>query len=68
MRMPRKQFDVTTQASVQKDYPVLSQNYATNDRMLRYKRIKDFFHGYILCNQEMWTIIKRTHLLPAFCY
>ena len=35
--------DVTTQTSIQKDNPVLSRNYSTNDRMLRYKRIKDFF-------------------------
>ena len=35
--------DVTTQASIQKDNPVLSRNYSTNNRMLRYKRIKDFF-------------------------
>ena len=35
--------DVTMQASIQKDNPVLSRNYSTIDRMLRYKRIKDFF-------------------------
>ena len=35
--------DVTTQASIQKDNPILSGNYSTNDRMLRYKWIKDFF-------------------------
>ena len=35
--------DVTTQASIQNEDPVLSRNYSTNDRMLRYKRIKDFF-------------------------
>ena len=34
--------DVTTQASIRKDNPVVSRNYSTNDRMLRYKRIKDF--------------------------
>ena len=31
--------DVTTQTSIRKDNPVLSRNYSTNDRMLRYKRI-----------------------------
>ena len=35
--------DVTTQASFRKDNPILSRNYSTNDRMLRYNRIKDFF-------------------------
>ena len=35
--------DVTTQTSTRTDDPTLSMNYSTNDRMLRYKRIKDFF-------------------------
>ena len=35
--------DVTTQMSTQTDDPTLSRNYSTNDGMLRYKRIKDFF-------------------------
>ena len=35
--------DFTTQASIRKDNPVLSRNYSTNDRMLGYKRIKNFF-------------------------
>ena len=39
----KRTIDVTTQTSVRKDDPVLSRNYATNDRMLRYKRIKEFF-------------------------
>ena len=33
----------TTQMSTKTDDPTLSRNYSTNDRMLRYKRIKDFF-------------------------
>ena len=39
----QRTIDVTTQMSIQTDDPVLSRNYSTNDRMLRYKRIKDFF-------------------------
>ena len=35
--------DVTTQMSTRTGDPTLSRNYSTNDRMLRYKRIKDFF-------------------------
>ena len=35
--------DVTTQTSTRTDDATLSRNYSTNDRMLRYKRIKDFF-------------------------
>ena len=35
--------DVTMQTSIRTDDPTLSRNYSTNDRMLRYKRIKDFF-------------------------
>ena len=39
----QRTIDVTTQMSIQTDGPTLSRNYSTNDRMLRYKRIKDFF-------------------------
>ena len=39
----QRTIDVTTQTSIWTDDPVLSRNYSTNDRMLRYKRIKDFF-------------------------
>ena len=39
----QRTIDVTTQMSTQTDDPSLSRNYSTNDRMLRYKRIKDFF-------------------------
>ena len=35
--------DVTTQTSTRTDDPTLSRNYSTNDRMLRYKRIKEYF-------------------------
>ena len=39
----QRTIDVTTQTSIQTDDPALSKNYSTNDRMLRYKRIKDLF-------------------------
>ena len=39
----QRTIDVTTQMSTQTDDPTQSRNYSTNDRMLRYKRIKDFF-------------------------
>ena len=39
----QRTIDVTTQMSIQTDDPTLSRNYSTNDRVLRYKRIKDFF-------------------------
>ena len=39
----QRTIDVTTQTSIRTDDPVLSRNYSTNDRMLRYKRIKDLF-------------------------
>ena len=35
--------DVTTQMSTRTDDPTLSRNYSSNDSMLRYKKIKDFF-------------------------
>ena len=39
----QRTIDVTTQTSIRTDDPVLSRKYSTNDRMLRYKRIKDLF-------------------------
>ena len=39
----QRTIDITTQMSIQTDDPVLSRNNSINDRMLRYKRIKDFF-------------------------
>ena len=39
----QRTIDVTTQMSIRTDDTTLSRNYSTNDRMLRYKRIKDFF-------------------------
>ena len=39
----QRTIDVTTQTSTQTDDPTLSRNYSTNDRMRRYKRIKDYF-------------------------
>jgi hypothetical protein len=35
--------DVTSQKSTRKDNPTLSRNYGTNDRMLRYKRLNEYF-------------------------
>ena len=39
----KRTIDVTTQTSTQTDDPTLYRNYSANDRMLRYKRIKEFF-------------------------
>ncbi len=35
--------DITTQTSVRTSDPKLSRNYGTNDRMLRYKRVNEYF-------------------------
>jgi hypothetical protein len=35
--------EITSQIGRRKDDPNLSRNYATNDRMLRYRRIQDYF-------------------------
>ena len=37
----RKALDITSKRSVRKDYPKLSRNYGTNDRMLRYKHLNE---------------------------
>ena len=39
----QRTIDVTTQTSTRTDDPTLKRNYSTNDRMLRYKRIKEYF-------------------------
>ena len=39
----QRTLDTTTQASIHKDNPTLSRNYGTNDRMLRYRHIKEYF-------------------------
>jgi hypothetical protein len=39
----KRTIDVTSQLSVTPKDPILANNYGTNDRMLRYKRIKEYF-------------------------
>jgi hypothetical protein len=39
----KRTLDVTSQRSKRTDDPKLSRNYGTNDRMLRYKRIHEYF-------------------------
>ena len=39
----RRTINTTTQTSVQTHYPTLSCNHGTNDRMLGYERIQDYF-------------------------
>ena len=39
----KRTIDTTTQTSVRTQDPTLSRDYGTNDRMLHYKRIKDYF-------------------------
>ena len=39
----KRTLEVTTQLSQRKEDPKLSRNYGTNDRMLRYKRIHEYF-------------------------
>ena len=39
----RRTIDTTTQTSVRTQDPTLSRNYSTNDHMLRYQHIQDYF-------------------------
>jgi hypothetical protein len=39
----KRTLDATSQTSVRTDDPKIAKNYGTNDRMLRYKRINDYF-------------------------
>jgi hypothetical protein len=40
----KRTLDITSHLSKRPTNPELSRNYGTNDRMLRYKRIKDYFY------------------------
>ena len=40
----KRTIDNTSQLSVRPKDPILAKNYGTNDRMLRYKRIKEWFY------------------------
>ena len=40
----KRTLDITSHLSQRPTNPELSRNYGTNDRMLRYKRIKDYFY------------------------
>ena len=39
----KRTIDITTQHSQRTDNPVLTRNFSTNDRMLRYRRIHEYF-------------------------
>ena len=39
----KRTIDATTQYGTHTPNPVMNQNYTTNDRMLRYKRITQYF-------------------------
>ena len=42
----RRMIETTTQTSVWTKDPTLSRNYGTNDHMLRYRSIQDYFFMY----------------------
>ncbi len=43
MDAAERTIDITSQHNQRSDNPTLSRNYGTNDRMLRYKRIHEYF-------------------------
>ena len=59
--------NATTQYGMHMPNPVMNQNYTTNDRMLRYRRITQYFFMYLLCNKEGWHLVKREHMLSIIC-
>ena len=63
----KRTINATTQYDTHTPNPVMNQNYTTNDRTLRYKRITQYFYGHLLCNQEGWHLVKREHMLPIIC-
>ena len=57
----RKTLDITSQRNVRKDNPKLSRNYGTNDRMLRYKHLKDYFFMDTLFATKKASVSSRGH-------
>jgi hypothetical protein len=49
METAERTLEITSQKCNRKPSTELSQNYATNDKMLRYKRIKEFFFMDTFC-------------------
>lgn len=43
METAKKTLDITSQSCARTGNPNLTKNYTTNDRMLRYRRIKEYF-------------------------
>ena len=64
----QRTIDVTTQMSTRTDDPTLSRNYSTNDRMLRYKRIKDFFFIVEKLQFSFYLISCSQQILNSFCF
>ena len=42
-KQAKRTLEITSQHSCRADDPTLSRNYGTNDRMLRYKRVSEYF-------------------------
>jgi hypothetical protein len=43
IEIAKRMMDITSQTSIRTDNPKIAKNYGTNDHMLRYKRINDYF-------------------------
>jgi hypothetical protein len=54
----------TSQLSRRPTCPELSTNYGTKDRILRYKRIKDYFYMDTFFATKKWKVFQGSYLLP----
>ena len=68
MESSQKTLNMTTQRVVRTDNSILTSNFVTGGRMIRYKFIQFFFNGSFICNEEIWKTIARSHMLPTICY
>ena len=64
----KRTINATTQHGMHNTNPVMNQKYTTNDWMLQYRRITEyFFHGYFLCHKQWWNLVKGEHMLSIIC-
>ena len=64
----KRTIDATTQHGTHTPNPVMNQNYTTNDWMLQYRRITQyFFMDTFFVGKEGWHLLKGKYMLPIIC-
>ena len=60
--------DAMSQHSERSEDPTLSQNYVTNNHMLQYRRIKDYFFMDTFFATRRWQVLTHEHMLSTLCH